>query len=127
MTNRDAVVATYRSHAGADTAVKSLQSSGFDMRKLSMVGRDVHVEENAIGLYNTGDRVAFWAKLGTSLGSLGGILLGSTLFAIPVVGRAIILGPLVATIVSALEGASVGVCAGVLGGALTRIGAGFDR
>lgn len=122
MTNESAVVATYRSHTDASAAVDGLRRAGFDMRKLSMVGRDFHVEETPIGLYNTGGRVEFWGKLGTSVGTLGGILLGSTLFSIPVVGRAIILGPVVAAVVSALEGAAVGVCAGVLGGALSRIG-----
>ena len=35
-------VATYSSHTAAEAAVKELQSSGFDMKKLSIAGRDYH-------------------------------------------------------------------------------------
>lgn len=31
------------------------------MTKLSIIGRDYHIEEHATGFYNTGDRVKYWA------------------------------------------------------------------
>jgi hypothetical protein len=34
------VVAIYKSHTEAETAIKGLQQSGFDMKKLSIGGRD---------------------------------------------------------------------------------------
>ena len=40
----NAVVAIYPTHTAAETAVKELQQSGFDMEKLSIVGRDYHTE-----------------------------------------------------------------------------------
>jgi hypothetical protein len=40
MTENNAIVATYKSHTEAESAVKELQQSGFDMKKLSIVGRD---------------------------------------------------------------------------------------
>jgi hypothetical protein len=49
MTNNNAnnaVVAIYTSHAEAEAAVKELERSGFDMEKLSIVGRDCHTEEH---------------------------------------------------------------------------------
>jgi hypothetical protein len=49
MTNNDAVVAIYKSHADAGTAVKELQHSGFDMKILSIVGRDDHTDEHRVG------------------------------------------------------------------------------
>jgi uncharacterized membrane protein len=122
MTPENAVVAIYRSHTDAETAVKELQRSGFDMRKLSIVGKDFHTDENPVGFYNTGNRMAFWGKLGAFWGSLWGILFGSALLVIPVVGHLIVLGPFVATLVSALEGAAVGGGAGALGGALASAG-----
>jgi hypothetical protein len=39
-TKNDSVVAIYPSHTAAEAAVKELQQSGFDMKKLSLVGRD---------------------------------------------------------------------------------------
>ena len=49
-------VAVYATHDEADAAVKALQKSGFDLRKLSIVGKDFRTEEHAVGYYNTGDR-----------------------------------------------------------------------
>jgi hypothetical protein len=122
MTTEDAVVATFASHIGADAAVKELQRAGMDMRRLSIIGKDFHTEESPMGFYNTGDRMAFWGKLGVFWGGFWGVLFGSALFVIPVVGHVIVLGPFVGALVSALEGAVVGGGAGVIGGALASIG-----
>jgi len=115
-------VAVYATHEQADTAVKALQKSGFDMRKLSIVGKDFRTEEHAVGYYNTGDRVRFWGKTGAFWGSLAGILFSSAFLIIPVVGHLIVLGPLVSSIVGGLEGAAVGGGASALAAALTGLG-----
>jgi len=39
MTKNNSVVAIYKSHAEAEDAVKDLQQSGFDMKKLSIEWR----------------------------------------------------------------------------------------
>jgi hypothetical protein len=64
MSKSSAAVAIYSTHDEADAAIKSLQKSGFDMKKLSILGKDFHTEEHAVGYYNTGDRVKFWGKTG---------------------------------------------------------------
>jgi hypothetical protein len=56
MSQSGAAVAVYGTHDEADAAIKSLQKSGFDVKKLSIVGKDFRTEEHAIGYYNTGDR-----------------------------------------------------------------------
>jgi hypothetical protein len=38
MTDTNAVIAVYDNHSAAENAVKELQKSGFDMKKLSVVG-----------------------------------------------------------------------------------------
>jgi uncharacterized membrane protein len=107
MSNTSAAVATYATHDEADAAIRSLQKSGFDMKKLSIVGKDYHTEEHAVGYYNTGDRVKFWGKTGAFWGGLVGILFSSAFLLIPVVGHIIVLGPLVSSIIGGLEGAAV--------------------
>src|ERR1700728_943941 len=104
----NAVVAIYKSHTEAESAVKQLQQSGFDMEKLSIVGRDYHTDENVVGYYNTGDRMKYWGKLGAFWGGFWGLLFGSAFFAIPGLGPVLVAGPLVAWIIGALEGAAVG-------------------
>ena len=80
-------MAIYKSHTEAEAAVKELQQSGFDMKKLSIVGRDYHTDENVVGYYNTGDRMKYWGKLGAFWGGIWGLLFGSAFFLIPGVAR----------------------------------------
>ena len=118
MSNQNAVVGIFKTHTEAETAVKELQKSGFDMKKLSVVGKDYHTEENVVGFYNAGDRMKFWGKRGAFWGGLWGMLFGSAFFVIPGLGQLVVLGPLVMMIVGALEGA-------VVTGGLTALGAGL--
>jgi hypothetical protein len=118
MSEQNAVVAVYSSHAGAEEAVRELQRRGIDMRTLSIIGRDTHSDEHVVGYYNTGDRMKYWGKTGAFWGGIWGLLLGSAFFAIPGVGPVLVAGPLVGWIVGALEGAAV------VGG-LSAIGAGL--
>ncbi len=118
MTKQNAVVGIYTTHTESEAAVKALQRAGFDMQKLSIVGKDYHTEEHVIGYYNAGDRMMFWGKLGAFWGGFWGLLFGSAFFLIPGIGPLMVFGPLVGWIVGALEGAMV------VGG-LTALGAGL--
>ena len=118
MSEKTAVVAIYESHAQAEEALKELQQSGFDMKKLSIVGKDYHTEEQVVGYYNAGDRMKRWGSSGAFWGGFWGLLFGSAFFAIPGIGPVLAAGPIVAWIVGALEGA-------VVVGGLTMIGAGL--
>jgi hypothetical protein len=124
-TQKDSIVAIYDAHTGAEAAIKALQEAGLDMKTLSIVGKDFHTEEHALGFYTSGDRMKFWGKRGAFWGSLWGMLFGGAFFFIPGIGPLIVMGPFVAWIVGALEGATLGGVAGVLAAALTT--AGFPR
>ena len=118
MTKNNAVVAVYKSHLEAEAAVKELQQSGFDMKKLSIVGRDYHTDEHVVGYYNTGERMKYWGATGAFWGGLWGFMFGSAFFFIPGFGPFLVAGPLVGWIVGALEGA-------VVVGGMSAIGAGL--
>ena len=105
MSEQNAVVAVYETHAGAEEAVKKLQKAGIDMRTLSIVGKDTHTDEHVVGYYNTGDRMKYWGKTGAFWGGFWGMLFGSAFFAVPGIGIVLVAGPLVAWIIGALEGA----------------------
>jgi uncharacterized membrane protein len=122
MNKNNSIVAIYPSHTSAETAVKELQQSGFDMKKLSIVGRDYHTDEHVVGYYNAGDRMKYWGKLGAFWGGFWGLLFGSAFFFIPGVGPLMLAGPLVGWLVGALEGAVVVGGTSALGAALFSIG-----
>lgn len=49
MPDKNSVVAIYDSHTEAEAAVKELEKSKFDMKQLSIVGKDYHTEEHVVG------------------------------------------------------------------------------
>ncbi len=118
MKKDNSVVATYTSHPAAEAAVKELQQSGFDMKKLSIVGRDYHTDEQVVGYYNVGDRMKKWGGIGAFWGWIWGCFFGSAFFLIPGIGPLLVGGPLVVWIVGALESAA-------LVGGLSALGAGL--
>jgi uncharacterized membrane protein len=122
MSEKNSVVAIFESHNQAEDAVRELQKSGFDMKKLSIVGKDYHTDEHVVGYYNTGDRMMYWGKLGAFWGGLWGMLFGSAFFFVPGVGPLLVAGPLVTWILGALEGAVVTGGITALGAALVSIG-----
>jgi hypothetical protein len=122
MTRENAVVAIYHTHTDAEAAVRELQKAGYDMTKLSIVGKDVHTEEHVTGYYSTGDRMKHWGKLGAFWGGIWGLLLGSAFFAIPGIGPVLVAGPLVTWIIAALEGAVMFGGVSAIGAALYSVG-----
>ncbi len=115
-------MALYQHHNQAEKAVKTLQRAGFDMRKISIVGKDYETEEHVIGYLNAGDRAKIYGKYGAFWGGLMGLLFGSALMFVPVVGPMVVLGPLAALLFSGLQGAVVVGGISALAGALTAIG-----
>jgi hypothetical protein len=115
-------IGVYPDHNKAEDAILKLKKSGFDMKKLSIIGKDYHSEEHAVGFYNTGERVQYWGKRGAFWGGLMGLMFGSAMFAIPGIGPLIVLGPLIGWIVGGLEGAAVVGGLSVLGAALFSAG-----
>lgn len=122
MSEKCTVVATYPTHTDAEAAIKQLQLAEFDMKRLSIVGKDYHTEENVIGYYNTGDRMKAWGKLGAFWGGIWSLLFGSAFFLMPGIGPLVVAGPLAMMIVSALEGAVILGGLSALGAALYSIG-----
>jgi uncharacterized membrane protein len=122
MTDTNAVVAVYDTHSAAEEAIAELHKSGFDMTKLSVVGKDYHSEEHVVGYYNAGDRMKYWGKAGAFWGGLWGLLVGAAFFWVPGIGPLLVAGPVAAWIIAALEGAVVVGGLSVLGAALYSIG-----
>jgi hypothetical protein len=124
--NNSNCVAVFDRHEDAETAIRELQRGGFDMKKLSIIGRDYHTEEHAVGFYNGGDRVKYWGKQGAFWGSVFGLLFAPAFFFIPGVGPILTGGIVGSLLMGAVEGAAVGAAVGggstALAAALTNLG-----
>ena len=112
--NDSHTVALFDRHQDAERAIRELQRSGFDMKKLSIIGRDYHTEEHAVGFYNAGDRVKYWGKHGAFWGAIFGILFAPAFFWIPGIGPILTGGIIGSLLMGAVEGGVVG--AAVVGG-----------
>jgi uncharacterized membrane protein len=122
MTKTDIAVAVYDLHTQAETAVKALQRAGFDMKKISIFGKDYETEEHVVGFLNAGDRAKVFGKLGAFWGGLMGVLFGSAMMFVPVVGHIVVLGPLAAALFGGLQGAVIVGGISALAGALMALG-----
>lgn len=122
MTTSKTIIASFASHQQAEDAVRELNHSGFDMGKLSIVGKGYHTEEHPLGFYNMGDRMKSWGGFGAFWGTLWGMLLGSAFFWVPGLGLIGAGGPFIHMIIAALEGAALGGGISAIGAALAGWG-----
>ncbi len=117
----------FNTHVEAEQAIQSLSRAGFDMKKLSLVGKGYHTEEHPIGFYTTGDRIKTWGGMGAFWGGIWGLLFAPAVFFLPGLGLVAMAGPIVAALVGGIEGAVVVGGISALGAALTRIGVPNDQ
>lgn len=122
MKNAQPVVAVCDTHADTERVVRELQESGFDMRKFSVVGRDVRGVDDAVGYYRTadGDRMMHWGTMGAFWDGLWTISSGSAFFVVPGLGPVLVAGPLVSALAEVPPGSADGL--GVLGAGLQALG-----
>ncbi len=121
-TNSDTVIAVFADHPAAETAVKKLTASGFEMKNLSVVGKGYHTDEKVVGFYNMGDRIKFWGTRGAFWGGFWGLFLSGLFMTIPVVGHVIVLGYLATVVVAGIENAIFVGGVSALGAALYSVG-----
>jgi hypothetical protein len=115
------------SHQEAEGAIRTLKNSGFDVKKLSLIGKGYHSEEHPVGFYTTGDKVAAWGANGAFWGSIWGILMVPAVFFLPPLGVVAMAGPIVSILVSAVEGAVLVGGLSAIGAALSRLGVPKDQ
>jgi hypothetical protein len=116
------VVATCNSHVDAVAAVSALRNAGLDVRRLSIVGENVHTEEQATEVSHPGSRIALSGRRGALWGSLSGMAFGAALFFVSTLEALPVMSPLLGWSLGVLVGAAVGGAVGILAGALAGIG-----
>ena len=102
-----AAIATFNSHAAAETAIRELGLAGFDITRLSVVGKGYHTDEHVTGFYNQGDRIRFWGTRGAFWGGVWSLFFGGMFVTVPLIGPVVVTGYLAAMAIAALEGAAV--------------------
>lgn len=122
MKDLHSVIGVYERHTDAEAAIRTLQRGGFNIQRLSIIGKGYQTEEHAVGFYTTGDRMKSWGGLGAFWGGLWGMLIGSAFFFIPGIGPVAVAGTLSSMLVGAFEGAAVVGGLSALGAGLVSLG-----
>jgi hypothetical protein len=117
----------YNTHVDAEDAIRTLGKSGFDVKKLSLIGKGYHSEEHPVGFYTVGDRIKTWGGVGAFWGGIWGLLLAPAVFVLPGLGLLAMAGPIVSALVGALEGAVVVGGVSGLVAAMTQVGVPKDQ
>jgi len=123
MHTQTAPVYIYNTHVEAEEAIQSLSRAGFDVTKLSLIGKGYHSEEHPLGFYSTGDRIKAWGGMGAFWGGVWGMLMAPAVFFLPGLGVVAMAGPVVVALVGGLEGAVVVGGLSALGAAFSQMGA----
>lgn len=122
MIKENTLIGVFETHYDVENAVKELQKSGFDMTKLSIIGKDYYTEEDVVGFYNIGRRVEVWGKRGAFWGWIFGAIFGSAFFFVPGIGAVVIGGPFISWLLGVLESTVVVGGISALGAVLFSIG-----
>lgn len=136
-------VGTFATYQDAEMALRELQSSGFSMDRVSIVGRDMDRHGDVAGA-DMGDRISEKSKhvaedtradegaktgaaTGGALGGLTGLLVGLGALAIPGIGPVMAGGALATALATTVAGGAIGAAAGGLVGGLVGLGIPEDR
>lgn len=87
------LVAVYDSHVPVESITRNLSRAGFDMGKVSIVGKRYRVEEHPLGFYSTGDRIVGWDDTAGFWCAIWSLLAGPAVTAVPQVGLVAAAGP----------------------------------
>ena len=116
----------FHSQEQAESAVRDLRDSGYDMQKVSIVAKDAEAIdgiETRKGMGSKADDGATAGALtGGALGGITGLLVGLGTLAIPGVGPILLAGATATTIATTLAGTGIGIATGGLLGALVGLG-----
>jgi hypothetical protein len=119
----NAAVSIYGSPEEVRAAISRLRECGFDLKNLSVIGRDTHSEGQVFGYYNGGDGpVRYWGKSGEFWSAVWSTLSGWAFFTVPGIGPVLVAGPLGGWIASTLDNAAIFGGLSALGAGLYSIG-----
>jgi hypothetical protein len=121
------VVAVYPDLESVERAVSRLHADGFEMRDLSIVGRDFRENDESSGFVSVSDYATAGAEVGAVVGGLFGLCVGMAFLILPGLGPVVVAGPIAAALAGGAEGSLAGASVGALVGTLVGWGVPKDQ
>jgi hypothetical protein len=119
------IIAVFENQELLVDSLAEAQRTGFDMRKISVVGKDNSEEETQGGLFSFMNRSQYWESRTNFWNRICARLLGSALIVIPGIGPVVVAGPFTETFIIAIESTLVASGKNAVGLALSHLG--IDR
>lgn len=118
----NATLTVFRSRADAESAIRQLARDGYDLSKVSMVGRDADGGAHAAGSANNGAQASSSTEAAPSWGGIRGMLVGSGFVLVPGIGPLVVAGPLLTWIVRSMGTSPEPDKQGAMGDGLHHLG-----
>jgi hypothetical protein len=122
MIHENAAVAIFSNPGQAQNVVADLARSGFDLKRLSVVGKAYREQNEPIAYYKQGDQMKCWGERSGFWNKLCSTIRGWALFSIPGTGLLLVVGPLALWIVMALDNSAIFGNLSALGAMLYSMG-----
>jgi hypothetical protein len=119
---KNAFTVVCRGHAEVETAIARLHSHGFDMKAVSVIGRDIPPEREVVACYRIDGSFRYRGALGAFWEGVWERLDGSGVFWMPDFGWILIAGPFAAWVVASLDNSSLFSGLSAFGSAIYSIG-----
>lgn len=101
------IIGVFVSRSNAENAVNSLRQQGFTKEEINIISKK-HKKDNQSGNDSEEDDILDGTLTGSTLGGIGGLLLGAGALVIPGIGPIIAAGPITGAISGAIAGGITG-------------------
>jgi hypothetical protein len=122
MLHENAAIAIYANPNQAQKAVTALARSGFDLKRLSVIGKAYREQKDLAAYYRQGEYMKCWGEHSNFWNRLSSMLRGWALFSIPGTGPLLVVGSLALWIVVVLDNSAIFGGLSALGATLYSMG-----
>ncbi len=122
MKKEDLPVLAFDTQVEAEEAFLSLTHVGFDVGKLSLVGKNHDTDGHPVGFFAAGSKIKNWGRVSAYWAGIRSLPLAPVVFFLPGVGSMTMAGPVVSALAGALDGAVAMRGVSAIGTALTQTG-----
>jgi hypothetical protein len=122
MLHENATVAIYANPSQAQKAITALAKSGFDLKRLSVVGKAYREQKELAAYYWQGEHLKCWGEQSGFWNRLASMIRGWALFSIPDTGPLLVIGSLALWIVVVLDNSAIFSGLSALGATLYSMG-----
>ena len=122
MLQQNALVTVYSNPSEAQEAVMALATSGFDLDRLSVIGKAYRERKELVAYYQEGEHMKCWGDLGDFWNGITSMVQGWALFRMPERDPLLVVGALAMWIVVALDNSAIFGGLSALGATLYSMG-----